>query len=221
MMASNKKHAGKYPFDIDDFNSEVWQSMPVPFLSPVKTSLAQFQNAGITLGIWFRTDSRFAPSQWETTLLCNDVSHWLGASLESALWLVASQGLFYHKGSNHCPGQCSTPLHTMEIPILIRDLCTQIYPWWIQWHGIESMRSVSRHKQDQWWAHICSVSALSVCYPVLLTTDTSGRLWLVTLNIRVRHAGHRNSELELVVCWEFDNLHVNSFLRSRKSSLIW
>ena len=28
---------------------------------------------------------RAAPSQWETPLLCNDVSHWLGASLESAL----------------------------------------------------------------------------------------------------------------------------------------
>ena len=32
-----------------------------------------------------RADSRFAPSQWETALLCNDISHWLGASLESAL----------------------------------------------------------------------------------------------------------------------------------------
>ena len=32
-----------------------------------------------------RADSRFAPRQWETALLCNDVSHWLGASLESAL----------------------------------------------------------------------------------------------------------------------------------------
>ena len=30
-------------------------------------------------------DSRFAPSQWETALLCNEVSHWLGASLDSAL----------------------------------------------------------------------------------------------------------------------------------------
>ena len=29
-------------------------------------------------------DYRFAPCQWETALLCNDVSHWLGASLESA-----------------------------------------------------------------------------------------------------------------------------------------
>ena len=25
-----------------------------------------------------RADSRFAPCQWETALLCNDVSHWLG-----------------------------------------------------------------------------------------------------------------------------------------------
>ena len=32
-----------------------------------------------------RADARFAPSQWETTLLCNHVSHWLDANLESAL----------------------------------------------------------------------------------------------------------------------------------------
>ena len=35
-----------------------------------------------------RADSRFAPSQWEMPLLCNDVSHWLRASLESVLILV-------------------------------------------------------------------------------------------------------------------------------------
>ena len=33
-----------------------------------------------------RSDSRFAPSQWETALLCNDVSYWLGASLKLALY---------------------------------------------------------------------------------------------------------------------------------------
>ena len=32
-----------------------------------------------------RADSRLAPSQWETSLQNNTVSHWLGASLESAL----------------------------------------------------------------------------------------------------------------------------------------
>ena len=32
-----------------------------------------------------RADFRFAPSQWETALLCSDLSHWLGTSHESAL----------------------------------------------------------------------------------------------------------------------------------------
>ena len=34
-----------------------------------------------------RADSRLAPSHRERALLCNDVSHWLGASLESGLTL--------------------------------------------------------------------------------------------------------------------------------------
>ena len=38
-----------------------------------------------TAGREYRAESRIAPSQRETALLCNDVSHWLGASLESAL----------------------------------------------------------------------------------------------------------------------------------------
>ena len=33
----------------------------------------------------YRADSRFAPSQWETLLQRNTVSHWQGANLESAL----------------------------------------------------------------------------------------------------------------------------------------
>ena len=40
----------------------------------------------------FRADFRFAPSQWEMVLLCNDFSHWLGASLESALRLAWFNG---------------------------------------------------------------------------------------------------------------------------------
>ena len=38
----------------------------------------------------YRTDSRLAPSQWETSLQCNAVSHWLGANLESALDICRS-----------------------------------------------------------------------------------------------------------------------------------
>ena len=40
-----------------------------------------------------RVDSMFAPSQWETALLCNDVSHWLGASPNSALPAIFSTDL--------------------------------------------------------------------------------------------------------------------------------
>ena len=35
-----------------------------------------------------RADSRFAPSQWKTALLCNNISQWLGTNLESALEIV-------------------------------------------------------------------------------------------------------------------------------------
>ena len=30
-----------------------------------------------------RADCRFAPSQWETAILCSGVSHWMGANMES------------------------------------------------------------------------------------------------------------------------------------------
>ena len=44
------------------------------------------QNAGILVVlVIFKADFRFAASHWETDLHCNNVSHWLGASLESAL----------------------------------------------------------------------------------------------------------------------------------------
>ena len=35
-----------------------------------------------------RAEFRFGRSQWGTALLCNDVSRWLGASLESALYIL-------------------------------------------------------------------------------------------------------------------------------------
>ena len=41
---------------------------------------------------------RFAPSQWETALQCKDVSHWLGANLESTLCIPnSSPGVSLHK----------------------------------------------------------------------------------------------------------------------------
>ena len=36
-----------------------------------------------------RAHSRFAPNQFEVVLLCNNISHWLGASIESALKCIS------------------------------------------------------------------------------------------------------------------------------------
>ena len=51
-----------------------------------------FANAR-NLSVLHRADTRFAPNQWETALLCNDVSHWLGAYLEWALLALGHQYL--------------------------------------------------------------------------------------------------------------------------------
>ena len=58
------------------------------------------QTIGIFYGIYNKADSRFVPSQWETVLICNDVYHWLDASLESALykmsdWLICIRLMMY------------------------------------------------------------------------------------------------------------------------------
>ena len=64
------------------------------------------QHHGIWMILW--ADSRFAPSQWETGLHCNNISHWLGTSIVSDLmshyitvsswwawWRLKSPGLDY------------------------------------------------------------------------------------------------------------------------------
>ena len=46
----------------------------------------------------YRADSRFAPSQWETALLCNGVSHWPGGNLESS-WMYTTLLMSLKKAS--------------------------------------------------------------------------------------------------------------------------
>ena len=49
----------------------------------------------------YRTNSRIAPSQWETALLCNDVSQWLSPNLESALIYLNSFINSHSMSSSH------------------------------------------------------------------------------------------------------------------------
>ena len=71
----------------DEFHSRLrnrWSSWVVCSVSSRSDSWMSTTLLTMHLAV---ADSMFAPSQWETALLCNDVSHWLGASIESALQL--------------------------------------------------------------------------------------------------------------------------------------
>ena len=56
------------------------------FHGPISEKVNPITIRNIIIRYIHRADSRFAPSQWETALLCKDVSHWLGVSLESVLY---------------------------------------------------------------------------------------------------------------------------------------
>ena len=72
--------------------SQVNTRIKVPLVNNTSFTLAVGYHENGTLKMINRyilkADSRFAPSQWETALLCKDVSHWLGANLESALYFA-------------------------------------------------------------------------------------------------------------------------------------
>ena len=51
-------------------------------------NISSYLCGNLHYGAKIGADSRFAPSQWETALLCNDICHWLGTNLESALKIV-------------------------------------------------------------------------------------------------------------------------------------
>ena len=74
----------------------------------------------------YRPDSRFVPSQWEMALLCNDISHWLGANLESSLKYVEFQGC-------HIDGlvqeRCDSSALAMELCLSYTSLSI-----WASWH---------------------------------------------------------------------------------------
>ena len=69
--------------------SAQWQLMPLHKYDKIRklrtVDTTETKQCKPRPGTCYRPDSRFAPSQWETDLLCNGVSHWLSATLKSTL----------------------------------------------------------------------------------------------------------------------------------------
>ena len=84
------------------------QRTPKCVKSSQNVNLGSIWKTKTYIGQPIRADSRFAPSQWETALLCNGVSHWLAPSLASALvnsylhntltWFLIRSGIKAMKG---------------------------------------------------------------------------------------------------------------------------
>ena len=60
-----------------------------------------------------RADSRFAPSQWDTALFCNNISHWLESALH--IVLIASQSTLSITPQMQLPGPVGAKLMAVLI----------------------------------------------------------------------------------------------------------
>ena len=82
-----------------------------------------------------RADARFARSQWEAVLLCNDVSHWLGTTLEStlvvppydAVWNDAILHTYVHLGIYIYIYTCAYAYTTFTHPSIVSYIVIQFY----------------------------------------------------------------------------------------------
>ena len=99
-----------------------------------------------------RADSRFAPTQWETSLQRNTVSYWLGANLESVLYCIKFNFTdimqllcLVHSTGN---GNCSLNTH-----LTTRLL---IFAWWWDYLLRSSPWSLKL------WCTICSSCAFNI-----------------------------------------------------------
>ena len=77
----------------DSLNFDVYMFLHIS--SGASHNLQYSLDCSCPIGVIIHFDSRLVPSQWETLLLCNDVSHWLGANLESALKISSNLMLTY------------------------------------------------------------------------------------------------------------------------------
>ena len=90
-------------------------------------------------------DSRLAPSQWETSLQDNAVSHWLGANLESALVSIGHSEIACNNHSDDIPSMadpqwnvlcwrsmCSNIITNIALKRIAGDLMVLYQAWYCQ-----------------------------------------------------------------------------------------
>ena len=76
------------------------------------------------------------PSQWETSLQSNAISHWLGTSLESALTQISIKLQLYkpcfvtHLMCNSCKSKWTNLFYNYATIVISYECCGISYHWW-------------------------------------------------------------------------------------------
>ena len=137
--------------------------LPMSFRVTSKDAILNTINTIHSLPIAYlsKADSRFVPNQWETALLCNDVSHWLGANLEAALLSKRSAetidlAITWPNYLTHCG---------LVTPYSDRELDQHQLRWWfgairhqaITWPDVDPVT----HHLNQCWLIISKVQGQS------------------------------------------------------------
>ena len=129
----------------------------------------------------YRADSKFVPSQWETALLCNNISHWLGASLESAPQVYKGSKRpiaaiwVWHNFQHTLPGiilglnSANEIWHCMVMSPLIGWAYNQNHPWlpiWLQTeHKGPSYQRFVTHKINLGRIHSTFIQIMTQWWP--------------------------------------------------------
>ena len=139
-----------------------------------------------------RADSRLMPSQCETALLCNDVSHWLGASLDSALILI-------RRHLSIQPG----PMPTVSLPTSLSSYgvkeswshtyCTHLWPRVEAWPMVEEARELAR----LWLSELAASPAWPRLSDVRGSEDVAAGCKLFVVSDKAEPFGAFASELKL------------------------
>ena len=103
---------------------------------------------------YIKADSRFVPSQLETALLCNNVSHWLGASLESALyishtWIMMPMAVVFCQHYDH--RQILAKSELVHHPQCYDATCTQLHVMGITWDPFHKQFMSSWSNLPKWY----------------------------------------------------------------------
>ena len=151
-----------------------------------------------------RADSRFVPGQWETALLCNNVSHWMGANLESALQMILSSqpcgvlndiASYYHQRRS----AIWAPFHKQKMSIWLK--LSQVILTWIIIQSGHKFTCVAPakllwHVQNVTWSHhyFTYQSNINLCHDLInswYNRSMAAVYWLHSIGPWFKYGGIR------------------------------